>query len=230
MAQQGGGCLKGFLFGCGFLVLLVVIGAGTLFYYRHKLIASTVNVVVGQWLADAGLPHEERTKIAAELDRLTAALREGNVSPSQVSQVMEQSDVFYLLLMEGLQRAELPVSSLPPEAQSDARLQLQRVQRGLVEDKLTTDQVLQALETVRPQGSDGRSEIQTNEWESLVAGARSLADSAAIPSETYEVDLSAQVRDLVDALLGVTSSINRGEPSAPMDVAPASAALQPATP
>lgn len=232
MAQQGGGggCLKAFLFGCGFLVLLVILGAGTVYYYRHSLIASTINVVVGQWLADAGLPHENRAEIAKEIDRLTDAIRVGNLSAEQVSQVLQESDVFYLLLLEGLHRAELPDSPLTPEQQEEARAQIQRVQRGVIEEKITGDQVFSAFDAIRPQGTEKGGAVSPAEWETLVASAKTLADQANIESGTYEIDLTAQVRDLVDALLGVTSKINQTEHPAPAVIVPASAVIEAVTP
>lgn len=191
------------------LVCLAICGVGGYLGVKnapdwaHRAVVAAVN--------DSDLSAEDKQKITAEMDRLLAEYKAGNVSQEQVRSALEElgkSPLPVLIMAYAAMENFVTPSGLSDTEKAEAKLAFQRIARGTFQKKIDPDDLETALNYVSKKDFNGnrqlKSRVSDEELRSLVKECTRVADEAEIPNEPFEVEFAAEVKRIVDRALGTT--------------------------
>ena len=204
------GCLKGCLivFGVVFVVLLLLTWWVSRNWQRWAadMGADVLNEVVDQ----SEMPDEEKAEVKVEITRLADAFGEGQISGEQLATAIEQlveSPLFTSIIVSSVEHKYLEPSGLDDEEKTAGRVALRRFVRGMVDKKIAEADFEQAFKMIAEEKGNGewelRESITDDELRQLIALVEQKSDAAEIPAEVEEVDISDEMRRIVDETLGV---------------------------
>lgn len=223
--DRRGGVLAGCLIALG-IVLLIVIGLGIYAAMNWKTwAASAARAMVDTVMVELNLSAEQQAQVRAEVDLLATDFENGNLSLQEFGKVMEEiaeSPLIPAAVVLGANAAYITPSTLSEDEKVDARRQIDRLARGIVDEELSADQINTALAAIsKQQGSSSSGSVEYRggtvnvelqeprnvtpaELRQFIEDARSVADEAGIPDEAFEVDFAVELRRAVDRALGRT--------------------------
>ena len=221
-------CLAGCLI-VGFLSL-VVCGGGAWYLARNvKSIASDVaRKTIVNAVEQSELDPAEKRAIIADVDRVVDQYRAGKITLDDLGRIFEElakSPVMQSIVVYAVDKQYIEPSGLTDEEKQAGRLTLQRVVRGLFEEKIKEgdlDPALDHLSTRTPGGQrQMKDRVSDQELRKFLAECQRLADQAGIPSEPVDIKISEEFRKAID----------RAFRPSPKPAAPASGdALRPGSP
>lgn len=233
--SKSSSCLKILGMGCLVMIVLIVLTVGIGGYYlktqwRHWT-ARVITAVTDDMLSEFRLSESDREGVKAEIARFVTHLESGQISIDQIRKLVEevrQGPLPGLLFLHGVAIGHLVPPDVPKEEIEQAQLDAQRLQRAAVEGKVSS-QALQEIfkaipreakeplpaereppgsdpsESNREQTGDFKKEITARDWRPVMSLIKKMADEAGIPNEPYHLNLTQEIRKLLDQVLSSSS-------------------------
>ncbi len=213
---------------------VLAVGAGVYFIKTRglDLAASAITAMSEGMLKESQLTDSDKEGVRTEIARFTSRLKAGEISMEQVKKLgdqFEQGSLPALLFLQAVAAGKLVPQGIPEEESAAARLNAQRLQRAAVEGKVTPQELKKILNEVFPREekeapkaeseSPGwlvdfrdrdflksrEKEITAEDWRPAMALIKQMADESGIPNEPYQLELTQEIRKLVDQVLSSSS-------------------------
>ncbi|USN98393.1 MAG: hypothetical protein H6810_09460 [Phycisphaeraceae bacterium] len=203
-----GGALKGCLVALGILALLVGIGAFFVATHWRGWAASGMKTVAVQAINQSDLPAGEKPDMVAHVEDYADAFKAGDVNVEQFTKTMQalaEGSLIPVGMVQGIEEAYVKPSGLPDEEKAAATLALQRFARGLHESKIPVDAFEAMAAPIGETNEDGdfhlkaKGEVTDDMLREAIANAKSKADEAGIAQEPFVIDMSDELKKLLDA-------------------------------
>jgi hypothetical protein len=213
---SGGKCL----IGCGILALiLVVCCAGGIWwsvnYLPGIMLAQGTELArtkIIEEIEKSDLREEDKQVIVEQVNRVAKETKEGKVTVEQALKIMQnlaESPLVMIAMAYGIEEKYLNRSGLDDAEKQEAKLTLQRAARGVFEQKISQEQLKEAMRPISNEKPDGNLELKEqvtdDELRQFLTDLKQLADDASIPDELFQVDIGAEVKKAVDDALGESS-------------------------
>jgi hypothetical protein len=201
-------CLAGCLV-MGVLSLLICGGVGWYAARNFKRIASDVarQAIVGG-IEQTKLEPAEKQAIIAQVDRVVDQYRTGKITVEDLARILDElgkSTVMQSIVIAAVESAYVEPSGLSAEEKQAAHLTLQRVLRGMHEQKIKEGDLDAALAHVSNKMEGGQSQVKDkvtdDELRKFLAECRRVTDQAGVPAEPFQVKISEAFRHAVDRAL-----------------------------
>ncbi len=205
-------CFSSCLVGClvvGVLGLLVCGGVAWYLAKNMKSIASNVaRQAIVSTIEQSELDPAEKRAVIAEVDRVVDQYRTGQITLEDLGLIFEElakSPVMQKLVIYAVEKQYVEPSGLTDEEKRAAHLTLQRVLRGMHEQKIQQDDLEPALDHLSVKKQDGRRQMKNvvtdGELRRFLAECQRVADQAGVPVEPFEMKISEEFRKAVDRAL-----------------------------
>ena len=206
--SKGKGCLKGCLI---ITAVLLIIGALGIWYtatHWHGWVASLFDNLVDETLNQVDLPETEKAEIQDQVKRVTDALREGRITNQQVGRLIEQlaeSPLVGAWILFTIEQQYLDASGLSDEEKEAGRKAWQRVTHGVRDRQISEHDLDALLHHIGTKNQDGqwepRETISDEELSAFLDECGRLADKAGVAEEVDSVDLSEELKRIIDTVL-----------------------------
>lgn len=219
--KSGNKWLPGCLIGCGivFIIFAVVISVGSYFLYTRgpALVAEIARTSINEALEQVDeLPEEERKLIQKQVDRVADAFKNGDITVEEFGNAVEkiaQSPVIGSVALLVLESQYIDESGLSDEEKEQASRTVQRIWRGVIEEKIDPDQLKPIFEIISDKTKESNNEYEWSfketltdeELRSFLDELKTLADEAEIPDEDFEFSIGEEIKQIVDDLLDGTA-------------------------
>jgi hypothetical protein len=204
-----GGVLAGCLI---VLAIVVAIVAGIGIYVGLHWKGWTADIMQQAATAivnESDLPQDQKTQIIAEVQKLGTDFKDGKVSLDQMQKVgmeIAESPLIHLAGVQAARQKYIEPSDMTVDEKAAANRSLQRFARGVFENKIpkeAIDDVVKPITTLKPDGKWEFKEKPTRlELDQFVANAKSKADEAKIPDESFDLNIAAELKKAIDKALG----------------------------
>jgi len=206
--RRGPSALK--VIGLIFLVLILVCGGVvTVVAWNFKAwTASFARSALVTEIRNSSLSEDQKTRIIADIHRLSDAFEAGDLGFTQLGSTMQQlaEGPFFDLIIIDAVRAQYNTTVETDDKERDRAMRLfDRFQRGIVEETISDDEVDEILSLVTDEEDDQREQkenLTEAELEAFVAAMREQVDAANVPDEPYEVDFAGELEKVTTELLG----------------------------
>ncbi len=150
------------LFGLGGLVVAALCcGIGGYFAVKNAknwAVDLARNFAV-EAIKESDLTEEDQQQVIEQVDRVVAAYKAGEIDEEKLKKILTEvqtSPLLPLAVVYGMEKQYLDKSGLTDEEKADARKQLQRMIRGVMEKKIAESQVDALMVPLQETGPDGR--------------------------------------------------------------------------
>jgi len=194
--------------GAAFFLLIVVACVGTGYYVAKNaksLIASAARNVAVQMVEASELPADDKQQIVTQIDRVVEEYKKGRLTEKDFENILteiQHSRLLPVAVVYFIDKAYLDKSGLTDDEKANARLQLQRIVRGGMEEKITEDQINGLMAPLMETTANGQKKLKQHltddELKKFAVEAQKLADDAMIPNEKFEIDIGDEVKQIVD--------------------------------
>ena len=206
--SSSSGCLKGCLI-AAVIVILIALGVVVWVMLSWKgWVADFTTEAVGVMIDESDWPDQEKLELKAEVERLGQAFRNGDLSGDQLLVLMEEiadSPLMTTMVVAAIETKYVDDSGLSDEEKEAGRVALRRFVRGMINDKISEDDLDEAMRHIADKGPDGewelRESVSDDELRKLFEIVEAKADEAGIPEEVEEVDPSDELRRIIDEAL-----------------------------
>lgn len=205
-AKGGSGCLRGCLIALLIVVVLGVIAGVLIARNWRSLMAGGIAAVTEAGIDASGLPPAEKAEVKAEFRRLTDGFQDGSISNEQLQRVMDgivASPLFAALPVFVLDSGYIEASGLSEDQKAAGRMAVQRFLQGVADGTIPPEKVEAVLAPVADRDADGgwklREEVTDEQLSAALAAATAAADEAGVPAEVPGLDVSEEIRKLIDA-------------------------------
>jgi len=209
--SRRGGAAQGCLIALAVLIVLL-IGVGIFVYFNWKgWMASGIRTVSDQMVAQSSLVQADKDKITQKIDSLMKDFEDGKITLEQIGKVAEDLAAGPLIPLASVKAVEteyFPVAQFTPEEADAAKRALERCARGIAEKKIShtkINDILATVSTTQPNGQfqlKPKDQVSKDDVRKLIENAKAEADAAAVPDESFTVDIAAEVCDSIDRALG----------------------------
>lgn len=202
------GFLKYVAIGCLALIVLVGIAGFIAFRNIHKLAAAAVESGFTALIESSPMPAVQKADLMEQVKALAQEVRDKKIGMEEFSKIMQEFSESPLLSLGMIGMAETKYfegTTFTDEQKADAQLAFDRFLRGVVEEKIKSDQIKRVTDMVFTEKPNGQNELKTltdEERQTLLATVKEIADEAAIPSEAFEPDFSKEFKKVIDRGLG----------------------------
>src|SRR5262245_32198222 len=208
--------------GISWLMGLVLIFLGFVFLFGVLCVAGVCYVAsnLDKWVVgigreaivasinDSELPEGEKTEVIEQVDRVVSAYKEGKIDQTDLERVftdLQDAPAIKALALFGIEEQFLEDSSLSEKEIEQGRRTFQRVLRGVYEGKISDEAFFAALpgfedDEIRP-ASTNAAEVADDDLRETLVKLKVMADNAKIPNEPFQIDISDEVKKLVDQVL-----------------------------
>lgn len=203
---RGGKILVGCLVVIGVVLLMLGIAAYLVATNWRGWAADMMNEASRLMLQEADLPADEKTEMLAHMSDFAEAFKQKQVSFEQFGRTLEmltESPLIPVGIVMTVEEGYLKPSTLTDEEKEQGTRALQRYARGLAESVFT----IQTMEEVfAPIGyKDGesfrlnaKSAVNDDMLRRAIENARAKADASNIPDESFVMDLSDELKRILD--------------------------------
>jgi len=143
-----------------------------------------------------------------EVDRVVDQYRTGQITLEDLGRIFEElakSPLMQYIVIYAVEKQYVEPSGLTGEEKQAAHLTLQRVLRGMHEQKIQQDDLEPALDHLSVKKQDGRRQMRNvvtdGELRKFLAECQRVADQAGVPVEPFEIKISEEFRNAVDRAL-----------------------------
>lgn len=213
-SSGGSGCTT-IVIGClVFCLVLAGIACGTGLYFAFTTNWTTVtaNLVepgIKSFIDGTDLPEAQKEGMKAQVTRLADGYREGKITLEQLQQVgdkMMNSPMMSAIPVEVARAKYIDPSGLSDAEKADAVKQLQRVAHGMLEKKITSEELEDlVVGKIADKNSEGklefRDKVSDEQLREFITACQELADLKGIPDQNYEINFAAEMKKAVDAVL-----------------------------
>jgi hypothetical protein len=207
--SKSSGCLKGCLIVVVILILLAVVGAIVLYFSWRPLAARFVSAGFNNAIDSSQLPLQEKAEVKAEVDRAIQSFRNNTMSNEQFGQLMQglvESPLMTAIVVTGVEQKYLDPSGLSEEEKAAGRKDIRRFWRGMIDGKIPQATFDAAMAHVADKNAGGnwkmREQVTDQDLRDFLSKAKAAADAAQIPAEPENIDVSDEVKRIVDRALG----------------------------
>lgn len=208
-ATRRGNLLVGCLAVLGVIVVVAVVGGIIVAMNWKSWTAGAMNAGMKAVVAETKLPAEQAGRINIQIDQLTAAFENGDVTLQDLGLVIEALEDHPLLpvgVLEYIQYNSLKAPGLTDEERAAGMLATQRLQRAMIDGLMGLNDLDPILEPISQRDSDGDLQPIQNptapQVRLYIEAAGNKADELGVPNEPYDVDLAEQIERLINDTLG----------------------------
>lgn len=212
-------CLVGCLVALLVLMLLVAVGIWLAYVNRDKIkafvsettrkvVSETAREVIVAGIQGSELEEEEKQAVIAQVDRVVDLYKSGEITTEELGQIMEtlaQSPVMGALVVISIESQHLHPSGLSDQEKQQARRTMQRVYRGVLEERIQQEELDDALAYVADRREDGsidwKASVEDDQLREFLGLLKERADEAGIPDEPFEIRISEQFQLAIDHAL-----------------------------
>ncbi len=211
--RQGRNWLATCLVGCLIVGLVsVVVCAGGSWYAWVKfrpMVADRAREAIVAGIESSELSDDDKQEVVAQVDRVVDDFKSGQIGTQEVVRILEElaeSPLLGLAVVYAVDAKYITPSGLSDEEKDEGRLTLQRVARGVFEEKIDPNDLEEALDYISSKSSDGGRQLKDTVSDPVLrdflAECKRHADDADIPREPYVVDIGLEFQRAVDQTLG----------------------------
>jgi hypothetical protein len=204
----GKSCLVGCLWT---LAVLAVVGVVLGFWIARRWrdwVSNFGAQAIKQSIQAADLPPAEKDELGVEIDRIADAFRQGKLSGEQVGAIVQMildSPLAGAIAVAVVETKYFDASGLAEEEKVEGRRTLQRFARGAIDGKIPDPQRDAVLDHLGDRDESGNwqmhDRVSDEDLRAFLAAAKAEADAAAIEEQPAEVDLSDELKRIVDKAL-----------------------------
>jgi hypothetical protein len=144
-----------------------------------------------------------------QVDRLVDGYKQGKVDLQKMGtffQDFARSPLMDLLISFAAKVQYINESGLTPEEKAEAEKTLHRVARGVIEEKISQDDLDSALNHISTELPNGgrqfKEQVADAELRAFLEECQRLADEAMVSNDELKVDIGRELKKLVDKTLG----------------------------
>lgn len=211
--RQGRNWLATCLVGClvaGVVGLLVCAGGAWWTWVKFSPMgADRAREAIVSGIESSELSEEDKQAVVGQVDRVVDAFKSGEIGTRDVFRILEQlaeSPLLGLVVVYAADAKYITPSELSDEEKEEGRLTLQRVARGVFEERIDPNALEDALDYISVRSSDGHRQFKDTVSDPVLrdflAECKRHADDADIPREPYVVDIGMEFQRAVDQILG----------------------------
>ena len=235
--KKSGCTCVGCLLGCFGLVVVLTILGGVGAWWGVKKIPDWTRNVIDKAVQGSDLTPEDKQVVMTQVDRLVVGYKQGKVDLQKLAQFGEKlakSPLMDLMIAYAAKVKYIEPSDLSDEEKAEAEKVLQRLARGVVEEKIPDDELDVALNHISSEVGNGGRQFRENvsdaELRAFIKECKKLADDAEIPEGEYHVDIGGELKKLVDEILGEVSEVEKpdAQPQLPAELPADPSAEKPA--
>jgi hypothetical protein len=189
------------------VVLAIAAGVGT--WYFVKRLPDITRATIAKTVEQADLAPEDKRMVMQQVDRLVDGYKQGKVDLQKLGTFFEdfsRSPLMDLLIAFGAKVKYIDQSGLTPEEKAEAEKTLHRVARGVIEEKISHQDLEVALDHIShglPNGGrQFKDTVTDEELRAFLQECQRLADEAMVSNEELRVDIGGELKKLVDKTLG----------------------------
>lgn len=208
-ASRRGNLLVGCLAVLGIVLVLAIVGGIIVFMNWRSWAASGTETLMTAVVEETQLPADQKRRIKAQVSQVTDAFRAGDLrleEIGEVAQALESHPILPVGMLEFIETDKIVSSSLSVEEKAAGALAVQRLQRAMLDKTMTLADLEPLLEPISQLDQQGDQELLQNptppQLRQFIDGATAKADELGVPNEPFEVDIAAQVEDLINSTLG----------------------------
>jgi hypothetical protein len=199
-----GGCL---IIG---VVSIVICGGAGWYAARNfkRLVSDAARQAIVSSIEQTELDPTEKQALVVQVDRVIDQYRTGEISLEDLARILDElskSAVMQGIVIAAVETAYVEPSGLSDEEKQAAHLTLQRVLRGMHDERIKPGDLDTALAYVSNEVEDGQPQLKNrltdDELRSFLAECRRVADQAEIPAEPFQIKFSDEFRQAVDRAL-----------------------------
>lgn len=206
------GC-KWIAIGCAAVavVLLFVLLFAGLWTYRNikRIAADGVVTISSEAIKQSELPPEQQRQLIRRVEDLGDEFAEGNVTLEQLSEVgeklVEDESVIVSGVVYFVENQLLDEAPIDEELRTELKLTLQRLARGVIEEKIDLEDLRLLADDLIEKQPDGtiqlKPDLSEDDFVKLLESAKEIAGTAEIPDEPYEVDFLKEVDEVIKEVL-----------------------------
>lgn len=206
--KSGCGCASGCVLGClGMMLVCVLLCAGG-GYYAWKQLPNWIEQGVVALIDKSELPPDDKTQLKHQVRRISGGLRDGSITAEQLAKIAEigLKKPYSLLIISLVESEYVRTSGLSDEEKAAATRTIQRIARGLIEDKVKEESIDQVMASISSKDQNGvrqpKDHVSDEELRAFLKEAKRLSDEANIPDEPYEIRLAPEFKKVIDAVIG----------------------------
>ncbi|MGE0760147.1 MAG: hypothetical protein AB7F89_13030 [Pirellulaceae bacterium] len=199
-------------------VVLAIVAAIGIWWFVQK-IPEMARQVIDQAVQQSDLSPEDKQVVMQQVDRFVEGYKEGKVDMQKLGLFFEQlaeSPLMDLMIAYAAKEKYINPSGLSAEEKQQAERTLQRLTRGVIEEKISKSELDIALDHISTDNGNGGREfnetLSDEQLRAFLAECQRLVEQAEIPDEEFQVDIGAELKKLVDQALGEAPPI---QPEAP---------------
>lgn len=209
LAARRGNLLVGCLAVLGVIAALVIIGGVIVWMNWKGWAAGAMSTTMKAVVAESKLPAEQQARINTQVDQLTLAFKDGDVTFEdliKVGEAMEHHPILPIGVLEYIEFNSMQAQGLTDEEKAAGTLATQRLQRALIDGQMVLEDLDPILEPISQRDADGDLEPLQNptapQVRLYIEAAEKKADELGVPNEPYDVDLAEQIERLINDTLG----------------------------
>ena len=190
-----------------FFIIVAIVCGGMYYAYSQagNLLANIGREAMVQAIEGSELPADQKTKMTAQIDRVANGYKAGEISFDQVTVILQkigESSAISAIPVEVCKSIYIAPSGLSDEEKADANQQLQRITRGMFNEKIAQEELDPILEKVaRKQGVGNwkfEDKVTDDQLREMIEQCKILADAKNIPDEKFEIDLAEELKKSID--------------------------------
>jgi hypothetical protein len=220
-------CLMGCLWTSAVLVVVITLLGIWAAPRLRGWFASIGSQAIKQSIQAANLPQQEKDELGVEIDRVAEAFREGKLSGDQVGAILTmimKSPLAGAIAVAVADAQYFDASGLSEEEKTAGRLTLQRFTLGAIDERIPEAKRDEVLALIGEKDAKGnfqlRERVSDEELRAFLAKAQAEADAAGIEPQPPAVDLSSELKRIVDQALADPNSLPAEMPDGAVDAAP----------
>lgn len=204
-------CLIGCLGVALVLMLLLAGGIWLIYASRDKIkafVSDTAREAIVSGIRESELDEEEKQAVIAQVDRVADLYKSGEITTEQLGRIMEelaQSPLMGAIVVVSIESQYLHPSGLSEEEKQQGRRTMQRVFRGVLEEKIEQEELDDALKLIADRRDDRsidfKASVEDDELREFLRLLQERAEAAGIPDEPFEIRISEQFQLAVDRAL-----------------------------
>ncbi len=206
--SSNGGCAKAAGIGCLIIALVALIAGIFVAIYLKDILAGTARWIATVAVEKSKLPQEQKQAIIEQIDRLIDDYKEGRITEDHLKHVLQQISESPLLPLGAVMYMEhqyVTPSGLTPAEKEKAKLTLQRLARGVFEEKIPEQAIQQIVLPLSEVDEDGdmdlKDTVTDEELRQFLQMAQDKVEEAGISQEPFVVNIADEIRKAIDNAL-----------------------------
>jgi hypothetical protein len=193
-----------------FVLIIVAVGVYAAKHY-NVWIANGITAGMNAVINNSDIPEEEKAEVTRIISRLKEGYLAEEITMAQLGLVLEEIGTCPALpigLVVQFEQSYVTPSGLNADEKMAARLHLNRLARGLADERIDWAVIEQILDPISDTGADGKKNLRSpdrvtdHEILEVLVTAKEIADEAEISEEMIEIDISDEFQKSVEHALG----------------------------